>query len=394
VTRECARPDPDALLALIKGQETPTRGRLRIYLGAAPGVGKTFAMLQEAHRRKDRGTDVVVGFVETHGRPHTAEQIGDLEVVPAREIHYKGVVLREMDTEAVIAREPMVALVDELAHTNAPGSKHAKRHEDVADLLDAGITVISTLNIQHLESLNDYVEQMTGVTVHETVPDWVVDEAEQVELIDMAPEALIQRMKHGNIYPPEQARRALDNFFTAGNLTALRDLALRATAKEVEQKLDAYMRDLKIEGTAAVGERVMVAVDHRPIGKTLIRRGWRLAAALKGELVVVYVEPTGGKRRVQTIEDERQLRANLQLADELGAMVVRLRGAASAELIAYARAHHVGSVVIGHPTHGRWEEFLHGSVTSDMLRKLPGIDVHVMADGSEVLRKEREDGAT
>jgi two-component system sensor histidine kinase KdpD len=310
-----------------------------------------------------------------------------LEIIPPREILYKGVVLREMDTEAVIARHPMVALVDELAHTNAPGSKHGKRYEDVRDLLDAGITVISTLNVQHIESLNDYVDQMTGVSVRETVPDWVVDEAEQVELIDMAPEALIQRMKHGNIYPPEQARRALDNFFTVGNLTALRDLALRATAKEVEQKLDAYMRDSKIEGAKAVGERVMVAVDHRPAGKTLIRRGWRTAAALKGELIVVHVDPSEGRRQAQNVEEERQLRANLQLADELGAKVVRLRGKVSEELIEYALANHVSQLVIGHPTHGRWEEFLHGSVTSDILRKMPCVDVHVIAETSEVRRK-------
>lgn len=380
MTRERERPDPDVLLARIKAEEEPRRGRLRIWLGAAPGVGKTFAMLQEAHRRKSRGTDVVAGIVETHGRPHTAEQIGDLEVIPPRLFLYKGVTLREMDTEAVIARRPQVVLVDELAHTNAPGSRHDKRYQEVQDLLDAGINVITTLNIQHLESLNDYVQQMTGVAVHETVPDWVVDEAEQVELIDMAPEALIQRMKHGNIYPPEQARRALENFFTAGNLTALRDLALRATAREVEQKLEEYMRDHTIEASASVGERVMVAVDHRPIGKVLIRRGWRTAAALKGDLVVVHVDPAEGRRQARTVEEERQLRANLQLADELGATVVRLRGKVSEELIEYARAHHISQLVIGHPTHGRWEEFLHGSVTSEILRKMPGTDVHVIAD--------------
>jgi two-component system, OmpR family, sensor histidine kinase KdpD len=380
MSEEYTRPDPDALLARIKAHEESKRGRLRIWLGSAPGVGKTFAMLQEAHRRESRGTNVVVGFVETHGRPRTAEQIGDLEVIPPREIHYKGVVLREMDTEAVIVRHPQVALVDELAHTNAPGSKHEKRYQDVQDLLDAGITVISTLNIQHIESLNDYVKQMTGVEVHETIPDWVLDEAEQVELIDMAPEALIQRMKHGNIYRPEQARQALKSFFTLGNLTALRDLALRATAKEVEQKLDAYMRDRTVEASASVGERVLVAVDHRPIGKMLIRRGWRTAAAVKGELIVVHVDPSEGRRQAQSVEDERHLRANLQLADELGANVVRLRGKVSEELIEYAMANHVSQLVIGHPSHSRWEEFLHGSVTGDILRKMPGIDVHVVGD--------------
>ena len=391
MAREPGRPDPDALLARINAQEQPTRGRLRIYLGAAAGVGKTYTMLEEAHRRKERGTDVVIGWVETHGRAHTAEQIGDLEIVPPREIVYKGAMLKEMDVDAVRQRHPQVALVDELAHTNVPGSKHEKRYQDVLELLDAGITVISTLNIQHVESLNDTVQQLTGVPVRETIPDWVVEQADEVELIDMSPQALIQRMKHGNIYPPEQARRALDNFFTPGNLTALRDLALRATAREVEDDLSRYMRDQDGTEPVPLGERVMVAVDHRPIGKTLIRRGWRMAAALKAALTVVYVEPTQGGRGPRTVEEERQLRKNLQLADELGATVVRLRGKVADELAAYAQAHNVATVVIGHPTHSRWEEFLHGSVTNDLLRKMRGVDVHVIAERDQARRKDRDE---
>ena len=351
-----------------------------MYLGAAAGVGKTFTMLEEAHRRKNRGTDVVIGWVETHSRAHTAELIGDLESVPPREIEYKGVTLKEMDVDAVLRRHPEVALVDELAHTNVPGSRNEKRYQDVLELLDAGISVISTLNIQHIESLNDTVQQITGVAVRETIPDGVVDDADEVELIDMSPRALIQRMKHGNIYPPEQARRALDNFFTPGNLTALRDLALRATAKEVEDDLSQYMQAGEVSGPPGASEHIMVAVDHRPIGRTLIRRGWRMAAAFKGELLVVYVEPDQGARQAQTVEDERQLRKNLQLADELGAQVVRLRGKVSDELIAYAKAHNVTHIVIGHPTHSRWEEFLQGSVSSDILRKMTGVDVHVIAE--------------
>jgi two-component system sensor histidine kinase KdpD len=385
------RPDPDALLARIKAQETPTKGRLRIYLGSAPGVGKTYEMLQEAQRRMDRDTDVVVGFVETHGRSHTAAQIGDLEVVPPREILYKGVTLREMDTDAVLRRRPRVALVDELAHTNAPGSRHEKRFEDVQELLEAGIDVISTLNIQHIESLNDVVSQFSGVAVRETVPDWVLNEAAQVELIDITPEALIQRMKHGNIYPPTQAQRALDNFFTPGNLTALRELALRATAKEVEEDLDRFMREGQITGPVTVTDRVMVAVDQRTSDKTLIRRGWRLASALKASLIVVTVEPERGPRQTQTVEQERQLRASLQLADDLGATVVRLRGHIVDELVAYAQTNHVTHVVIGHPTHSRWYEFLHGSVSRDLLRRLPGIDIHVYADrGDRRMEKDKE----
>lgn len=388
MSREPQRPDPDALLAKIKAEEQPAQGRLRVYLGAAPGVGKTYTMLQEAHRRKGRGTDVVIGLIETHGRPRTAEQIGDLEIIPPLEIPYKGVIVREMDTDAVIARHPQVALADELAHTNVPGSRHEKRYEDVRDLLDAGITVISTLNIQHIESLNDIVRGVTGVAVRETVPDWVLDEAEQVELIDMAPEALIQRMKHGNIYPPEQARRALDNFFTPANLTALRDLALRATAREVEVKLSQYMRGGDQAVVVSPTDRVMVAVDHRPIGKALIRRGWRIASALKADLLVVHVEPERGPRATLTVEDERQMRTNLQLADELGARVVRLRGNVADELVAYARANKVTQLIIGQSTRGRWEEMLHGSVSHDLLRKARGIDVLVVAEPPRTPQKD------
>jgi two-component system sensor histidine kinase KdpD len=376
-------------LARIKAQEQPTRGRLRIYLGAAAGVGKTYTMLEEAHRRKARGTDVVIGWVETHGRVHTAEQIGDLEIVPPREIAYRRVTLKEMDVDAVLRRHPQVALVDELAHTNAPGSKREKRYQDVPELLDAGITVISTLNIQHLGSLNDTVQQLTGVAVRETIPDWVVDQADEVELIDMTPRALIRRMKHGNIYPPARARRALDNFFTPGNLTALRDLALRTmvrrtTAREVEDDLSQDMWAGETARPLGAGARIMVAVDHRPIAKTLVRHGWRMAAAFKSALVVVHVEPDQGVRRAQTVEDERRLRATLQLADELGAQVVRLRGKVVDELMAYACAHHITRIVIGHPTPSRWEEFLHGSVTNDLLRKMRGVDVHVITEHDHV----------
>jgi two-component system, OmpR family, sensor histidine kinase KdpD len=387
MAREPGRPDPDALLARIKAQEKPTRGRLRIYLGAAAGVGKTYTMLEEAHRRKGRGTDVVIGWVETHGRVHTAEQISDLEIVPPREIAYRGVTLKEMDVEALLRRHPQVALVDELAHTNVPGSTHEKRYQDVLELLDAGIMVIATLNIQHIESLNDTVQQLTGVPVRETIPDRVVNQADEIELIDMSPRALIRRMKHGNIYPPEQARWALDNFFTVGNLAALRDLALRATAREVEDDLSQYMWAGEAAGPLGAGERIMVAVDHRSIARTLIQRGWRMAAAFKGALVVVHVEPDQGVRQAQTVEDERRLRAALQLADELGAQVVRLRGKVADELMAYARAHNITHIVIGHPTHSRWEEFLHGSVTNDILRKMRGVDVHVSTPPDQARRK-------
>jgi two-component system sensor histidine kinase KdpD len=384
--RADGRPDPDVLLAQIRAQEEPQRGRLRIWLGAAPGVGKTFAMLQEGHRRKARGADVVIGFVEPHGRSHIEALIGDLEVVPSREVFYRGVTVHEMDVEALRRRRPKVALVDELAHTNAPGSKHEKRYQDVQELLDAGITVISTLNVEHIESLSDYVAQITGVEVHESIPDAVVDQAEQIELIDLPPEALIQRVQEGDVFPPEQARQALENFFTVSNLTAMRDLALRATARAVEEKLDTYLHDQKVEGLG-VGERIMVAVDHRPAGKELIRRAWRLAAALKSELIVVHVTPNEKRRKAKGASDQQQLEDNLQFAEDLGANVVRLDGKVSDELIAYARSNHVSQIFIGQPSRGRWEELLRGSVTADILRKMPSTHVHVIADNSRSRRR-------
>jgi len=285
------RPDPDALLRRIEREDaTRDRGRLRIYLGAAPGVGKTFAMLNEGKRRHERGTDVVVGIAETYGRPLTEQALGGLEVIPRKQIPYRGVVLEEMDTDAVIARHPQVALVDELAHTNAPGSKHEKRWQDVREILEAGITVISTLNVQHLESLNDVVEGITGVHVRETVPDAVVDEADEIEVVDISAQALRSRMRHGNIYPPGQAERALEGFFTEANLTALRELVLRRVASQVENELDEYMRERHAEGwDAAV--RVALLIDDIPAADVAIRRAWRLASALDGELIAVYPAP-------------------------------------------------------------------------------------------------------
>ncbi len=393
MSHELQRPDPDALLAGIKVEEMGQRGRLRIWLGAAPGAGKTFAMLCEGHRRKSRGADVVIGFVETHGRKHLEEQIGDLEIVPPRTIPNLGGVRLEMDTDAVIARHPKVALVDELAHTNAPGSRHEKRWQDVQELLDAGITVVTTLNVGSIESLRDYVQQSTGITVAETVPDSVIDAADQVELIDLSPDAFIQRVKDGQVFSPVQAEQALSTAFTPGNLTTLRDLALRATAREVEEKFDTYLHDRKVEGLL-IGERIMVAVDHRPFGSTLIRGGWRLAAALKGELIVVHVEPVERRRKPQSVEDERQLATNLQLAEDLGAQIAHLRGKVAEELIAFARMHHVSHLFIGHPSHRRWEEFLRGSVTSTILHQAPGVSVHAIGDTSHAHTREAVRGSS
>ncbi|HKS92338.1 MAG TPA: histidine kinase, partial [Tepidiformaceae bacterium] len=283
------RPGPEALLDDVALTHHAARGRLRIYLGAAPGAGKTYAMLNEGRRRMRRGTDVVVGYVETYNRPLTMEALEGLEVVPRAKIAYRGVQLEEMDTAALIARAPAVALVDELAHTNAPGSKHEKRYQDVMEILAVGITVISTLNVQHLESLNDVVAGITGIRVRETVPDDVLDSADEVELVDISPEALQARMRHGNIYPLDQAQRALEGFFRHGNLAALRQLALQRVSSEVGQQLTAYMHEHRIEGWEA-GGRVLVLLDNTPAAEVAVRRAWRLAHAFETSLIAAYPE--------------------------------------------------------------------------------------------------------
>lgn len=324
------RPDPDALLHRIEREAGhPERGRLRIYLGAAPGVGKTYAMLNEGKRRSDRGTDVVVAFAETYGRPLTVRALEGLEAIPRKRIEYNSVILEEMDTDAVIARHPQVALVDELAHTNAPGSKHEKRWEDVRDILDAGITVISTLNVQHLESLNDVVAGITGVNVRETVPDAVVDDADEIEVVDISAQALRSRMRHGNIYPPEQAARAMEGFFTEANLTALRELVLRRVATQVEQELDDFMRERRAEGTDAA-QHVALLIDSIEHADVALRRAWRIASALHGDLLVVYpvslTREQGMMRLLTTAMDlnaaTREL-SGTDLLPEFGALIVQ-----------------------------------------------------------------------
>jgi two-component system, OmpR family, sensor histidine kinase KdpD len=374
------RPTADQMLDQVRRQAgSGARGRHRVYLGIAPGVGKTFTALEELHRRKERGTDVVIGFLETHGRPKTLEMAAGLEVVARKRIPYKGVTVEEMDTDLVIERHPAVTLVDELAHSNAPCAKHEKRWQDVEDLLDAGITVISTVNIQHLESLADIVETITGVQVKERVPDRVVDEADEVELIDMSPNALRQRMRHGNIYPPERAERALDQFFREGNLIALREMALRKMAHVCEQELEEYMQDRGIDAAWPAGERVMVCVDDQPQAQNLIRRGWRMANRYKTELLAVYVETP--HLASATPEEKRALQENLRFAEDLGAELVRVQGSDVAKaLMQVAHEKNVGSIVIGHSRHGRLHELVRGSIVRNLLRLAGDVDVHVVAD--------------
>lgn len=323
----------------------PGDGHLRIFIGAAPGVGKTYYMLLEARKEEAKDRDIAIGFVETYNRPQTAAQIGELEIVPRKRLEYRDVVLEEMDTDAVIARCPKIALVDELAHTNAPGSKHRKRYEDVLDVLHAGIDVWTTLNVQHIESLHTVVETITGVAVRETVPDWIVDRADEVSLVDVSVDEMHRRMEEGNIYPPAQARMALQNFFRKGNLTALRELALRRTADNVDTALERYMAEHAIQGAWPASERILVAVSCRPSGKDLVRRGWILARGLKASLSAAYV------RRVDkplTPEQEAGLKANLELAEDLGAEVVVVEGNdVAATLAGLARDRHITQIVIG-----------------------------------------------
>ncbi|MEO8457830.1 MAG: universal stress protein [Chloroflexota bacterium] len=376
-----SRPTAEQMLQKVRLQAgSGAHGRLRIYLGMAPGVGKTYAMLMEGRRRKERGTDVVAGLVETYNRPLTVEAIGDLEIVPRKKIEYKGVVLDEMDTDAVIARKPAVALVDELAHTNAPGSKHEKRYQDVQEILSHGITVISTVNIQHVESLADIVEAITGVKVRERIPDSVLDEADEIEAVDMSPQALRSRIKHGNVYPPDRADKALDNYFREGNLNALREMALRRVTSTVEEDLEEYMRQKHIEQVWPAGERVMAAVDGSADGERVLRRAWRIADRLKADLLAVFVETPGWANT--SPENKRALEENLRFAEDMGAQVVRVKGSDIAgELAKMAREKNAGTIVMGRPRDRGLVGRLRGSTVSRVLDRVPSAEVHVVAQG-------------
>jgi two-component system sensor histidine kinase KdpD len=353
------------------------RGTLRIYLGFAAGVGKTFAMLGEGVRRRERGADVVVGFVETHDRPKTAERIAGLEVVPRRALGYRGSTFEEMDVDAIVARAPEIALIDELAHTNVPGSRNEKRWQDVREILDAGIDVISTVNIQHLESLNDVVERITGVKQRETIPDAVVRAAEQVELVDMTPFALRRRMAHGNIYPPEKIDAALSNYFREGNLGALRELALLWMADQVDEALQGYMQDHGIEGPWETRERILVGVSGRAEDEHLIRRAARMATRRGGELVGVHVIPEGGT------PDGEALEASRRLIQMVGGAFHEVAGRNMPEaLLEFARAENVTQVVLGASLRSRWQQIVRPSVINRVIRDSGAVDVHVISMGS------------
>jgi two-component system sensor histidine kinase KdpD len=373
------RPDPDELLARVKQEETrQARGRLKVFFGAAAGVGKTYAMLEAAREARAQGVDVVVGWVETHGRAETEALLDGLEILPPRPVAYRGTVLKEFDLDAALARRPALILVDELAHTNAPGSRHAKRWQDVVELLDAGISVYTAMNVQHVESLKDLVAKITGVIIRETVPDSVFDQTDEVELIDLPPDELLQRLKDGKIYVPEQAREAIHNFFRKGNLIALRELALRHTAHRVDAEMRDYMRDHAIPRTWPVTERLLVCIGPSPYSTQLVRAAKRMAEGLGAEWIVASVETPAQIRMPQEARD--RVVQTMRLAEQLGAQTVTLSGQRmSEEILACARARNVSKIVVGKPSRPLWKRILIGSIVDALVQGSGEIDVYVIS---------------
>ncbi len=374
-----ARPDPDALLRRVQAEEARERHtKLKIFFGFAPGVGKTYAMLESAQRLHAQGVDVVVGVIETHGRKETEAQLERLPLLPRKVVEYRGTQLEEFDLAQALARKPAVLLLDELAHTNAPGMQHPKRYQDVQELLEAGIEVHTTLNVQHVESLNDVVAQITQVRVRETVPDAILDRADEIELVDLPPDELLQRLREGKVYLREQAARAVDHFFQRGNLLALRELALRRTADRVDAEMQAYRLEHDIHGTWAAGERILVCVSPSPASARLARAARRMAAGLRAQWTAAYVEPIALAPLSEA--DRTRLDAHLQLVESLGGEVVRLTGdSISTALLAYARDKNVTRILVGKPTHPRLRDRLRGSLLDELVRGSGDIDVHVIS---------------
>jgi len=364
---------PDEWLHEISPEKA--QGTFKLFLGYAPGVGKTYNMLSEAIRRASRGEDVAVGVVESHGRKATAELASKLDRIPLRRLEYKGTVFDEMDVDAVLTRKPSVALVDELAHTNIEGSKHSKRYEDVMELLKAKIDVLSTMNVQHIESLGPTVMQITGVQIRETVPDWVMQRVDEIVLADLTPEALQKRMARGDIYPVDRAQRALSHFFRPGNLIALRELALRQVTRVVDRSLDAYLEKDGTQPAHTVRERIGVCISSNPAAQYLIARGSRMAQAIGGDLYVFYVDVGGDTRP----DDKRSLAENVRFAENLGARVVRALGGSVAEGVAhFVREHHITQVIFGRSARTGWQRYLYLSAIHKFLRDSPSVDVHIV----------------
>jgi two-component system, OmpR family, sensor histidine kinase KdpD len=377
------RPSPEALLEAAKREQGGV-GRLKIFVGAAPGVGKTYEMLQSAHARLKAGADIVVGFVETHGRAETDALLRGLEIVPRKRLEYRGQIIEEMDLDAVIARHPQIAVVDELAHTNAQGSRHPKRYLDVEELLSRGIDVYTAVNIQHIESLNDVVAQITHVRVRETVPDSVFDRADAIELIDLTPDDLIQRLKEGKVYVPKQAERALEHYFSPGNLTALRELALRRTAERVDEQLLNHMQANAIAGPWAAGERILVCVSEDPRAAGLVRQAKRLADRVHAPWTAISIET---RRSLQLTDEQRdRLADTLRLAEALGGEALTIPGVErriADDVIKFAQANNVTQIIIGKSTRTRLFEIIQGSVVHDLVRRAGNITVNVIAGEEE-----------
>lgn len=372
------RPDPETLLEQVKQEEEMQRqGKLKVFFGAAPGVGKTYAMLEAARTKREEGVDIVAGIVETHGRRETDLLLEGLETLPRRSLYYKGMTLQEFDLDAALARNPSIILVDELAHTNVPGARHKKRWQDVRELLCAGISVYTTVNVQHLESLNDVVYQITGVLVRETLPDSFLERADEIELVDLPPDDLLQRLKEGKVYIPYQAKKAMENFFRKGNLIALRELALRRTAERVDEQMERYRRDQGVRAIWPATERILVCVGPNPRSVRLIRAARRMAAGLRAEWIAVNVEAPAHVR--PTEEDKNLLSEHMRLAESLGAETVTLTGLrVSEEILNYARLRNVSKIIVGKPTHPRWKDKIFGSPLDEIVRGSGDIDVYVI----------------
>lgn len=355
------------------------RGHLKIYMGYAPGVGKTYAMLNDGNDRLEKGEDIIIGYIESHQRKGTEAQIGKLESIPRMIIEYNGIVMEEMNTEQIIRRKPETVLVDELAHTNVPGSKNKKRYEDVEEILNNGINVVSTLNIQHLESLNDKIRQITGIPIRETVPDRIVEKADEVLIVDLDPNALLGRLKGGYIYKPENVTSALKNFFRKGNLNALREIALIQTAEEVNEDLEKYKKEHGIKENWHVVERVLVCITSNSSSKRLIRRGARIARGFKCKWTVAYVRSTGSFRPKETKKNIETIDSHFKLAQELGADTVTLTGKSiSSELAKFATQHHITQIIIGHSERSKFQTLIYGSTITKLLRQTKNIEVHVI----------------
>ncbi len=357
-----------------------SRGIFKLFLGYAPGVGKTFSMLSEAIRRRSRGEDLVIGVVESHGRKGIEELIAGMEFVPRKKMEYKGTIFEEMDVDAILARRPAVVLVDELAHTNIPGSRHRKRYEDVQELLAANIDVVSTLNIQHIESIAPVVRSITGIVVRETVPDWVPLTASETVMVDLTPEALQNRMKRGDVYSSENVERSLKNFFRRGNLIALRELALRQVAEQVDRSLETYMEDQDIRKNWGVRERMAVCISANPAGQYLVARAARMARRMDAELYVVHVDRDFGPKE----SNQNALTANLKFAENLGAKVIRLKGRSVADTVAdFVRSKHITQVIFGRAAVHDWRKYLYLSAVHRFLRESPAVDVHIVTQEPE-----------